>query len=220
MVQSRLAAHGFAYVNIDDGWMKGRGPDGVIVPDPARFPDMKALANYVHSLGLKLGIYSSPGPTTCQKLPGSQGYEEQDAATWAAWGVDYLKYDWCSYTSNAIERDRFRAPHFFYDDHLYIHFNIPVEEQRRPYLKMRAALDVIDRDIVFALCPMTLKREGNTSRWGRSVGGNLWRIGGDIRDNWRSMSRLGFAVAGKSEYAGPGGRRTGLGQSAAHRTHP
>ena len=96
MVAKGFAAHGFAYVNIDDHWEGPRAPDGTISADPNKFPDMKALGDYIHAQGLKFGIYSSPGETTCGGRPGSLNHEAQDAATWAGWGVDYLKYDGCS----------------------------------------------------------------------------------------------------------------------------
>ena len=96
MVSSGLAAHGYQFINIDDGWEGKRDANGVLQPNE-KFPDMKALADYVHSKGLKIGIYSSPGPRTCQGLPGSYQHEEIDAQTWAEWGFDLLKHDWCSY---------------------------------------------------------------------------------------------------------------------------
>src|SRR6516162_8039033 len=95
MVSSGMRSAGYVYVNIDDTWEGERDAQGVIHAN-AKFPDMKGLADYVHSRGLKLGIYSSPGPKTCAGYEGSYGHEEQDAQTFAAWGIDYLKYDWCS----------------------------------------------------------------------------------------------------------------------------
>jgi alpha-galactosidase len=94
MVTSGMRDAGYVYINIDDTWQGTRDAQGVIHPN-SRFPDMKALAGYVHGKGLKIGIYSSPGPTTCAKFEGSYGHEEQDAQTYAAWGIDYLKYDLC-----------------------------------------------------------------------------------------------------------------------------
>src|SRR5579864_1333424 len=95
MVSSGMKDAGYVYVNIDDTWEAGRDTQGNIQTN-SKFPDMKALADYVHSKGLKIGIYSSPGPKTCAGYEGSYQHEEQDAKTWAAWGIDYLKYDWCS----------------------------------------------------------------------------------------------------------------------------
>jgi alpha-galactosidase len=103
MVKSGLAAHGFQYINIDDGWELDRDKDGKIRTND-KFPDMKSLSDYVHSKGLKLGIYSSPGPKTCGGFLGSYEHELQDAKTYAEWGIDYLKYDWCSYGEKAKDR--------------------------------------------------------------------------------------------------------------------
>src|SRR5262249_21336312 len=95
MVSSGMKDAGYVYINIDDSWEGGRDKQGNIQTN-SNVPDMKALADYVHSKGLKIGIYSSPGPKTCAEYEGSYQHEEQDARTWAAWGIDYLKYDWCS----------------------------------------------------------------------------------------------------------------------------
>ncbi len=95
MVTSGMRDAGYVYVNIDDTWEGARDANGNITGN-LKFPDMKALADYVHSKGLKIGIYSSPGPKTCAGYEGSYGHEDQDAKTYAAWGFDYLKYDWCS----------------------------------------------------------------------------------------------------------------------------
>jgi alpha-galactosidase len=102
MIKTGLAAHGYQYINIDDCWEDGRDTNGVITVNK-KFGDMKALADYVHSKGLKLGIYSSPGPKTCAGFEASFGHEDQDAKTYASWGIDYVKYDWCSY--DRIARD-------------------------------------------------------------------------------------------------------------------
>src|SRR5450830_161027 len=98
LVTSVLKDLGYGYVNIDDCWsLRERGADGRLVPDPVKFPDgIAAVADYVHSLGLKLGIYEAAAPTTCAGYPGSLGHELVDAQTWADWGVDYLKYDSCN----------------------------------------------------------------------------------------------------------------------------
>jgi alpha-galactosidase len=181
MVSTGLAAQGYQYINIDDTWEGQRDASGVLRTNQ-KFPDMKALSEYVHGKGLKLGIYSSPGPTTCQRLPGSYQYEEIDARTWAEWGIDYLKYDWCGYSS--VEQDRTSWPAL-----------------QKPYLHMRRILDRTDRDIIYSLCQYGW---GNVWEWGNEVGGNLWRTTGDITDTWTSMSGIGFAQAGHEKYAGPG----------------
>jgi len=182
LVASGLAAQGYTYVNIDDAWEGPRTEDGEITSN-SKFPDMKALADYVHSKGLKIGIYSSPGPRTCQqRYSGSYQHEGQDARTWAKWGFDYIKYDWCSYSD--VEPNRDSLPGL-----------------QKPYRLMRAELDSLDRDFVFSLCQYGW---GNVWTWGADVGGNLWRVTGDITETWPSMSGIGFAQTGHEQYAGPG----------------
>lgn len=180
MVKSGLASHGFQYINIDDGWEKGRNANGEIVPNE-KFPDMKALADYVHSRGLKLGIYSSPGPKTCGGYEGSWKHEKQDAESYAKWGIDYLKYDWCSYS--LVVRGK------------------GIDILQKPYREMRAHLDAVDRDIVYSLCQYGM---GKVWKWGESVGGNLWRTTGDINDSWLSLKSIGFKQPKIAEFAGPG----------------
>jgi alpha-galactosidase len=180
MTKSGLAAHGFQYINIDDCWEDGRDAQGEIRSNK-KFPDMKALADYVHSKGLKLGIYSSPGPKTCAGYEASYKHEAQDARTYAKWGIDYLKYDWCSYGEIARNPDRAGL--------------------MKPYLVMRKGLDECQRDIVFSLCQYGM---GDVWTWGADVGGNCWRTTGDITDNWGSMSGIGFNQNGHEKFAGPG----------------
>ena len=168
---------GYNYVNIDDTWEGERDASGNIHPNQ-KFPDMKALADYVHSKGLKLGIYSSPGPNTCEGYEGSYGHEEQDARTYAAWGIDFLKYDWCGAFT-------------LYKD----------SEMQAVYQKMGDALLASGRDIVFSLCQYGLV---DVWKWGPAAGGNLWRTGGDISDSWESVSRIGFNQNPLSPYARPG----------------
>jgi len=177
MVSSGMAAAGYTFVNIDDCWEAGRDANGNIVANE-KFPNMKALADYVHAKGLKLGIYSSPGFVTCGGYPGSYGHEEQDARTYAAWGIDYLKYDWCS------------------AGRLYEH-----KDLRPVYQKMGDALQRCGRPIVFSLCEYGA---GDVWTWGPLVGGNLWRTTGDIHDNWKEMSEIGFSQSRLAPYAGPG----------------
>ena len=168
---------GYQYVNIDDTWEGQRDAKGILRSN-RKFPDMKALADYVHSKGLKLGIYSSPGPRTCANYEGSYGHEVQDAQMFAAWGIDYLKYDWCS---------AFRI----YKD----------EEMRAVYQKMGEALQATGRPIVFSLCQYG-KQE--VWKWGGLAGGNLWRTTDDIFDSWQSMSTIGFSQGPLASYAAPG----------------
>ncbi len=201
MVSTGLRDAGYRYVNIDDGWQGGRGPDGQIQPN-AKFPDMKALAAYVHARGLKLGIYSSPGPRTCAGYEGSYGHVGQDAQTFAGWGVDYLKYDLCS-------------GEYFYAD---------ADAVQRSYYEMGAALRATGRPILYSLCEYGRFQVG---RWGRTVGGHLWRTTGDITDDYATMARIGFDKNGDPDDAGPGGWNDpdmleigngGMSQ-AAYRTH-
>jgi alpha-galactosidase len=160
IVATGMRDAGYVYINIDDTWQGTRDGSGRIQAN-RKFPDMKALADYVHSKGLKLGIYSSPGPKTCGGYAGSYGHEEQDAETFAQWGIDYVKYDWCS---------AFRI----YKD----------SEMRAVYQKMGDALGHSGRPIVYSLCQYGKE---DVWKWGKLVGGNLWRTTGDIRDNAASM---------------------------------
>ncbi len=180
MVKSGLAAHGYQFINIDDGWEKGRGANGEIIPNE-KFPDMKALADYVHGRGLKLGIYSSPGPKTCAGYEGTLAHEFQDAKSYAVWNIDYLKYDWCTYSA----KDNSLA------------------ELQKPYALMRKALDACGRDIVYSLCQYGM---GNVWKWGggADIGGNLWRTTGDINDSWGSMAGNGFSQNGLEKFSASG----------------
>ena len=177
LVSSGMKDAGYIYVNIDDTWEAGRDADGNIQTNK-KFPDMKALADYVHSKGLKLGIYSSPGPTTCAGYEGSYGHEAQDAKTYASWGIDYLKYDWCS------------AGHIYKDSDLQ-----PI------YQKMGDALLQSGRPIVYSLCEYG---NGDVWTWGTKVGGNLWRTTGDIANRWSSMEEIGFKQIDIAQYEQPG----------------
>ena len=172
MVSSGLINHGWTYINIDDCWEGKRDENGMIQPNK-KFPDMKALADYVHSKGLKIGLYSSPGPKTCAGFEASWQHEVKDAQQYAAWGFDYLKYDWCSYSD---VQDKSLPEH---------------ERLMKPYQVMQAALRGLNRDIVFSLCQYGM---GNVWEWGAEVGGNCWRTTGDISDSWSSMSHIGFGA--------------------------
>jgi len=174
VVTSGMKSVGYVYILIDDCWQGTRDAAGYIRPN-AKFPDMKALADYVHSKGLKIGIYSSPGPKSCGGYTGSYGHEEQDAQTYAAWGMDYLKYDLCSYDG--------------------------MGDQVAAYKKMGDALKKTGRPIVYALCQYGMQKGW---QWAASVGGNLWRTDDDIRDDYYVMSELGFGQNGLEQFAGPG----------------
>jgi len=179
-----LVNYGYRSVNIDDAWEGQRDAKGNIQTNE-KFGDMHALADYVHSKGILLGIYSSPGPKTCAGYEATYQHEQQDANTYAKWGIDYLKYDWCSYGSVAPS-------------------NPSLDDYQAPYIKMRGALDNCGRDIIFSLCQYGM---GDVWNWGHSIGGNLWRTTGDITDNYGSMSTIAFAQGDAAHVngAGPGG---------------
>ena len=180
LVSTGLRDVGYVYVNIDDGWQGSRDQSGVLHPN-GKFPDMKGLADYVHARGLKFGIYSSPGPFSCVNYVGSHGYEAQDATTFAAWGVDLLKYDWCSAADIYGTR----------------------KEMRGRYQIMGEALEETSRPIVYSLSQYGLFDIGS---WGREVGGNLWRISYDsnLGERWAAVSER-FERNGNRKYSGPGG---------------
>jgi alpha-galactosidase len=180
MVSSGMSKVGYNYVNIDDTWEFGRDAAGNIMPNK-KFPDMKALAHYVHSKGLKLGIYSSPGPKTCAEYEGSFGHVQQDAASYASWGIDYLKYDLCS------DLDVYK------DD---------APTLQAIYQEMGEALQATHRPIVYSLCEYG--RASVWTGWGEKSGGNLWRTTGDIEDTWESMEKIGFSQIKLASYVKPG----------------
>lgn len=178
LVSSGLREAGYIYINIDDGWQGERDKKGVLHPNP-KFPDMKALADYVHAKGLKLGIYSSPGPRSCAGFAGSYGHIRQDARTWADWGIDYLKYDLCS------------GEKFYHT----------AESVRAVYQEMAEAIRATRRPIVFSLCEYG---RFDVAAWGPKAGGNLWRTSGDISDDYKTMASIGFDRHGPAGHAGPG----------------
>ena len=198
MISKGLIDHGWTYVNLDDGWERSaretdalfegpvRAPDGTMLTNK-KFPDMKGLGDYIHGQGLKFGIYSGPGPTTCQRLEASWQHELQDFQTFAAWGVDYLKYDWCGYTSVLAPGET----------------NQQLPVLKRPYQVARTALNQVPRDIIYSLCQYGW---GNVWEWGAEKGieGNSWRTTGDITDTWESMAGIGFRQVGNSKYASVG----------------
>jgi alpha-galactosidase len=187
MVASGMRDAGYVYVNIDDTWEGERDSKGNIQSN-SKFPDMKALSEYVHSKGLKLGIYSSPGPKTCAGFVASYGHEQQDANTYAGWGIDYLKYDLCSYRG-MMQKEAGNDKQKQW------------EMMRQAYEKMHQALLNTHRPIVYSLCQYGWDAVWS---WGPKVGGNLWRTTGDISDDYDRMSLIGFAQAGLGRYAAPG----------------
>jgi len=187
LVSTGMRDAGYVYVNIDDTWEGSRDAQGRIQSNQ-KFPDIKALADYVHGKGLKLGIYSSPGAKTCAGFEGSLGHEEQDAQTYAEWGIDYLKYDLCGYRQIMREQAA----------------NDPVAQNklmRDAYEKMHQALLKTGRPMVYSLCQYGVDAPWT---WAPSVGGNLWRTTGDINATFDRMSLIGRSQAGLARFAGPG----------------
>ncbi|XP_077247202.1 alpha-galactosidase-like isoform X2 [Tasmannia lanceolata] len=177
MVSTGLSALGYEYINLDDCWAEiSRDSEGNLVPTASIFPSgMKALADYVHGKGLKIGIYADAGTQTCTRtMPGSLGFEEQDANTFASWGIDYLKYDNCHNNG---------------------------ESPRERYPKMSKALLNTGRSIFFSLCEWG---QDNPATWAPSIG-NSWRTTGDIKDNWESITSRADQNDVWASYAGPGG---------------
>jgi alpha-galactosidase len=188
LVSTGMKDAGYTYVNIDDTWEGERDANGVLHSN-AKFPDMKALADYVHSKGLKIGIYSSPGPKTCGGYEGSYNHEAQDAQLYAQWGIDYLKYDACSFIEDVMEK---QAP------------NDKAEQMRMmraAYAKMDKALKATGRPIVYSFCQYGMDASWE---WAPSAGGNLWRTTGDIHPSWDRMYVILNDQAGLGKYAGPG----------------
>jgi alpha-galactosidase len=188
IVSTGMKDAGYIYINIDDTWEGDRDADGVLHSN-SKFPDMKALADYVHSKGLKLGIYSSPGPKTCAGYAASLDHEVQDAQLYASWGVDYLKYDLCSFREAVMTK---QAP----DD--------PAAQMRlmeAAYAKMDKALKATGRPIVYSLCQYGWD---SVWEWGPQVGANLWRTTGDIRPQWNSIYSILGEQQGLAKYVAPG----------------
>jgi alpha-galactosidase len=199
MVSSGMINHGYQYVNIDDCWsVKPGAKDPVLGGEPRdaqgrvnanqRFPDMKALTDYIHAKGLKAGTYTSPGPTTCAGHVAAYEHEEVDAQRFAEWGFDFLKYDWCSYGHIAKKPDRAAL--------------------QKPYRLISDALKKQPRDLVLNLCQYGM---GNVWEWGKEVGGHSWRTAGDLGQTFQGIPaglfRDGFDVYAKNgldKFGGPG----------------
>ena len=185
-----LIEHGWAYLTIDDGWQlpaksfktqrERRAADGTVLSNDS-FGDMKALADYVHSRGMKIGLYSSPGPLTCAQYEGSWMYEFRDAKTYAKWGYDYLKHDWCSYTG--------------------VQFGSGLDLEMFPYVIMSQALRESGRDIVHSICQYG---KANVSSWGEAAGGNCWRTTGDKFDFWEDVATAMATHEGLWRFVRPG----------------
>jgi alpha-galactosidase len=188
IVSTGMKDAGYIYVNIDDTWEGKRDANGVLSTNQ-KFPDMKALADYVHSKGLKIGIYSGPGTKTCAGYEGSLGHEEQDAKMYAGWGIDYLKYDLCSFIPDVMQK---QAPN---DEAAQMRL------MHEAYDKMSKALKATGRPIVLSLCQYGWD---SPWEWAPALGGNSWRTTGDIEANWNSMYTILSQQAGLEKYAGPG----------------
>ena len=200
MHDSGLGDHGWSYINLDDWWemnnsncqrvemrKKDLGTEDVIGPardaqgriNPNRsFPDMNKLTDYIHSFGFKAGLYSGPGPLTCGLCEASYGHELQDATSWAEWGFDYIKYDWCSYTK-IFEKETGVHPYSLNKSRYR-------EEYAKPYRLMGECLKKQKRDIVYSFCQYGM---GETERWGKEAGANCWRSWGDLKDGWTWMEQ-------------------------------
>ena len=200
MVSSGMIDHGYMYVNIDDCWsVKPSSKDSTLIGEPRdknglinsnkRFPDMKALTNYIHSKGLKAGIYTSPGPFTCAGHVAAFKFEEKDITRFVEWGYDFLKYDWCSY-SDVARKDT-------------------LPDLQKPYRLISGILKKQKRDIVLNLCQYGM---GDVWKWGKEVGGNSWRTAGDLGGSFKGIGtalfRDGFDVYSRDSlqfYGGTGG---------------
>jgi len=190
MIASGMADYGYQYVNIDDCWMKKKGDEpyrdqrGAVLPN-AKFPDIQGMVDYIHSKGLKAGLYTGPGPWTCAGYVASYEHEEIDAHKFAEWGFDFLKYDWCSYTQVAGGKE--------------------LEHMQRPYKKMGEILPQLDRDIVFNLCQYGM---GDVWTWAGEIGGHCWRTTGDLGlargAELPGFYHIGFSNAAHWQYAKPG----------------
>ncbi|HEV2646470.1 MAG TPA: glycoside hydrolase family 27 protein [Acidobacteriaceae bacterium] len=190
LVSTGMKDAGYVYVNVDDTWQGQRDAQGVIHPN-AKFPDMKALGDYIHSKGLKFGIYSGPGAKTCGGYAGSLDHEEQDAKTYAEWGVDYLKYDLCSYWDNM-------------QDYQKLHPEDPMAEYKMmiaAFKKMGDALKATGRPIVYSLCQYGL---ADPWKFGPGVDAQMWRTTDDINDSYGRMMVIAFSQVGLEKFAGPG----------------
>jgi alpha-galactosidase len=193
MISSGMADVGYDYVNIDDCWMNApknndpmrvgplRDDKGNIIPNKY-FPDMKGLTDYIHDKGLKAGIYTSPGPLTCGGFAGAYQHEEQDAIQFAAWGFDFLKYDWCSYGEIAGKDKSIGA-------------------FQKPYIQMGTILKNMNRDIVYNLCQYGM---GEVWKWGGEVGGHCWRTSGDLGFELDRIFDVALKNSEHREYSRPG----------------
>ncbi len=183
MVANGMINHGYSYVNADGYWQMKPGSGDPMINGPPRdargninpskwFPDMKGLTDYIHGRGLKAGIYTSPGRLDCLGRVGAYQHEEQDARRFAAWGFDFLKYDWCEYCRIVPHPD--------------------LAAWKEPYRKMGDILKRLDRDIIYNVCQYGL---ADVWQWGREVGGHSWRTGCDFGGVYREIPRESCATS-------------------------
>jgi len=192
LVATGMKDAGYIYVNIDDTWEDKRDASGVLHTN-SKFPDMKALADYVHSKGLKIGIYSGPGTKTCGGFAASLGHEEQDAEMYAQWGFDYLKYDLCSFIPDVMQK---QAP-----NDKAAQMKLMIDAYVKMSNALKAATAKTGRPIVFSLCQYGWD---SVWEWAPELGGNLWRTTGDIDPHWDRIYSIASQQAGLEKYAGPG----------------
>ncbi|MFT4235650.1 MAG: NPCBM/NEW2 domain-containing protein [Microbacterium sp.] len=207
IVDSGMKDAGYEYINIDDCWAQtSRDEDGNLIADTEKFPDgIEGLADEIHALGLKLGIYSSAGSNTCQQVyPGSLGYEYIDAKNYYNWGVDYIKYDNCG--DHTMSSDDFDA------DTTWLPEDIDTGEidAERRYERMGLAIQQVQQEalaagdewnVVYSICEWG---SNDPWIWGTSVGGSLWRTTGDISDSFASVLSILDQQSGLEDYSGPG----------------
>ncbi len=187
IVQSGMRDAGYIYINVDDGWQGERTSDGAIQANK-NFPDMKALAQEIHAKGLRFGLYSTPGERSCAGHMGGSGHEQQDAATFAAWGVDFLKYDICS-LRQTLAKDISGDP------------SAASTQMKAAFSRMAEALRATHRPIILSISAHGLA-EGWV--WGQQAGAQMWRTGDDIKPTYVSIAEIGFQQAGLAPYAAPG----------------
>lgn len=187
LVSSGMRDAGYVYVNIDDGWQGRRDANGVLHPNE-KFPDMKGLADYIHSKGLKFGIYSSPGPTSCGGFEGSYGHEDQDAQLFASWGADLVKYDECSlgpFNRKAAPSDIAKQD----------------ELRREAYEKMHQEILKTGRPMIYSFCEF-----GNATKvwdWGPAAGATMWRTSDDIKPDYYRIMTIAAQQEGLGQFSGP-----------------
>lgn len=211
MVASGMRDAGYVYINIDGGWEGERDAAGVLHPN-ANFPDMKALGAYIHSKGLKFGMYTGPGPRTCGGAPASYQHEAEDARMFASWGVDFLKYDLCTFREIMAQQSGARVQDPANSGKAAAYSDIMAQEHPEvvrkadalmvsAYEKMHQDLLATGRPVLFSLCQYGFAK---VWEWGPQVGASMWRTSGDVADNYASITANGFGEAGLAPYAGPG----------------